>query len=153
MIFIKPVYATCPVCIVAVGSGLWLADKLGLDDLIVAIWIGAIVTASAIILADKMQRIKLPKPKISWTIIFYFFTVATLQFQGILNSPDCKIWGVCRVWLGLTIGTIVFWCEILIDKWLRAKNNNKGFFPFQKVIFPVIAILIASLVFYYLLTC
>ena len=153
MIFVKPVFATCPVCVIAVGGGLWLADKLGVDDLIAAIWIGALVTATAIILADKMQLIKLPKPKISWSVIFYFLSLATLQFQGKLNNPNCKIWGVCRIWLGITIGTIVFWCGILIDKWLRTKNNNKGFFPFQKVVLPVATVLITSLVFYYLLTC
>lgn len=37
MMFAKSVYATCPVCLVAVGGGLWIAEKLGIDDLIVSI--------------------------------------------------------------------------------------------------------------------
>ena len=148
---IKPVYATCPVCVVAVGGGLWLAEKLGVDDLIASIWIGALVTAFAIVLADKFKKIRLPKPEISWTIVFYLLTLVTLELNGNLNNPYCKIWGVCKIWLGVTIGTIVFWLGVLLDKWLRKKNNNKVFFPFQKVAFPVAAILLVSWLFYFLI--
>ena len=149
MIFIKPAFATCPVCVVAVGSGLWLAEKIGVDDLIAAIWIGALVTAFAIALGEKGKRIKLPKPEIAWTIIFYLLTIATLQIQGKLNNPNCKIWGVCRIWLGITLGTVVFWLGFLFDRWLRTKNNQRPFFPFQKVILPVTAIILLSLFFYF----
>lgn len=149
---IKPVYATCPVCVVAVGGGLWLAEKLGVDDLIAAIWIGAFVTAFAVVLTDKFKKIRLPKPEISWTVIFYLLTLATLEISGTLNNPYCKIWGVCKIWLGVTIGTIALWLGVLLDKLARKKNNNKVFFPFQKVIFPVAAISLVSLLFY-LLVC
>lgn len=145
---IKPVYATCPVCVVAVGGGLWIAEKLGVDDLIAAIWIGAFVTAAAIALAGKFRLLKLPKPEVSWSIIFYFLTLATLQLQGILNDPYCKIWGICKIWLGITIGTVFFWLGFLLDRFLRSKNNGKAFFPFQKVVLPIAIILAISLIFY-----
>jgi hypothetical protein len=148
MIFVKPAFATCPVCVVAVGSGLWLAEKLGVDDLIAAIWIGALLTAMAVAFADKFRRIRLPRPRISWTIISYILAIATLQIQGKLNNPYCRIWGVCKIWLGITIGTVVFWLGILLDQWLRNKNNNQVFFPFQKVIIPILATLLVSFVFY-----
>ena len=152
MVFVKTVFATCPVCVVAVGGGLWIAERLGVDDLIASIWIGALVTALAIALAGKFKKIKLPRPEISWSLISYLLTLGTLQLQGILNDPACKIWGVCRIWLGITIGTVVFWLGVLLDKWLRTKNNNKVFFPFQKVVLPMVFVLFASLVFY-LLVC
>jgi len=148
---IKPVFATCPVCVMAVGGGLWIAEKLGVDDLIAAIWIGAFVTAFAIALADKFNKIKLPKPQITWTIVFYLLTLATMQISGKLNNPYCKIWGVCKIWLGITVGTIVFWLGVLLDKLARKKNNGKVFFPFQKVILPVLAVLLTSWLFYLLI--
>jgi len=150
MIFVHPVYATCPVCIVAVGSGLWLAEFLGVDVLIASLWIGALITALAIVLADKMTRWKLPKPKLSWTIIFYLLTLATLKIQGKLNNPYCQIWGICKIWLGITVGVIVFWLGVLADQWLRRINNSKVFFPFQKVIIPIFSVLLVSLIFYFL---
>lgn len=150
--FIKPVYATCPVCVLAVGGGLWLAERLGIDDLIVSLWIGALVTAFAIVLAGKFKKIKLPRPEASWSVIFYFLTLATLQLQGKLNNPYCKIWGVCKIWLGVTVGTFVFWLGAVLDRYLRTKNDNKVFFPFQKVVCPLLTTLLATLVFY-LLVC
>ena len=151
MVFVKTVFATCPVCVVAVGGGLWIAEKLGIDELVVSIWIGALVTAFAIALADKFKKIKLPQPEISWSVIFYLFSLATLQIQGTLDNPYCKIWGVCRIWLGITIGTIIFWLGVLLDQFLRTKNENRVFFPFQKVVLPVVFVLFASLVFYLLI--
>lgn len=151
MIFVKTAFATCPVCVVAVGGGLWIAERLGIDDLIASIWIGALITASAIALAGKFKKIKLPRPEISWSIISYLLALGTLQVQGTLNSPYCKIWGVCKILLGITIGTVVFWLGVLLDKWLRTKNNNKVFFPFQKVVLPMVFVLLASLVFYLLI--
>lgn len=149
---VKPVFATCPVCVVAVGGGLWIAEKLGVDDLIAAIWIGALVTALALSLAGKFKKIKLPYPEISWTVIFYLLTLATFQIAGKLNNPYCKIWGICKIWLGTTVGTIFFYLGFLLDKFLRAKNSGKAFFPFQKVILPVLSILLVSVIFY-LLVC
>ncbi len=145
MIFAKPVFATCPVCIVAVGGGLWIAEKLGIDDLIAAVWIGALITAMAIWFADRFRLAKLPKPKIVWSIIFYLLTIAFLDAQGKINNPYCKIWGICKIWLGITLGTVFFWLSVFLDQFLRKKNQGKVFFPFQKVIIPLVAIIILSL--------
>ena len=152
MIFVSSAFAQCPVCIVTVGGGLWLAKTLGVDDLIASIWIGSLTTASAIALADRWKLIKLPKPKISWTVIFYLLTLLYLQISGFFNNPYCKIWGVCKIWLGVTIGTVFLWLGVLLDNFLRSKNNGKVFFPYQKVVAPVMMTLLASLLFY-LLTC
>jgi len=152
MFLVKPAYAICPVCIVAVGGGLVIAEKLGVDDLIAALWIGALMTAFAFWAAEKFKRIKLPKPEISWPILFYLMTLGVLKIQGKINNPYCKIWGICKIWLGLTVGTIVFWLGVLMDKFLRRRNNGKAFFPFQKVIIPLAAVILMSWGFY-LITC
>ncbi len=152
MIFVEPVFAQCPVCIVTVGGGLWLAKTLGVDELIASIWIGALTTAFAIMLADKWKLVKLPKPQISWSVIFYLLTLLYLQISGFFNRPYCKVWRVCEVWLGITVGTVFLWLGVLLDRFLRTKNGGKVFFPYQKVAAPVAMTLLASLIFY-LLTC
>ena len=148
MMLAKPVWATCPVCVVAVGSGLWLAETLGVDDLIAAIWIGGSITAIAFWLAGKWKRVKLPQPEVSWSVIFYLTTLAFLKFQGKLWHPDCRIWGICKIFLGLTIGVIFFWLGVLIDRWLRKINRGRVYFPFQKVVLPLLTILLISFVFH-----
>jgi len=151
MIFVRTVYATCPVCVVAVGSGLLIAEKLGIDDLIAAIWIGAFVTAFAITLAPKVKWPKLPRAEISWTVIFYLLNIAILQMQGKLSDSNCKIWGVCKIWLGITIGTILIWLGSFLDEYLRKMNKGKVFFPFQKVVCPLLLVIAVSLGFYLLI--
>jgi len=148
MIFTKPVYATCPVCVVAVGGGLWLAEKLGVDDLLAAIWIGALVTALAVWWGSSFKLLKLPRPKFSWSIIFYLLTIAILYLQGKINQPYCRIWGICKVWLGITVGTVVFLLGVGLDRFLRSKNQGRAFFPLQKVVIPLIMVILVTLGFW-----
>jgi len=147
MIFIEPAYAVCPVCTIAVGSGLAVAELLGVDDLVAAIWISALIISSSLWMADKFKRIRLPWPKISWSIIFYLITLATLYFQGKVGNPFCRIWGIDKILLGLTIGLVSFLSGVGADQYLRKKNYNKGFFPLQKVVLPLGIILLISLIF------
>lgn len=152
MIFVKPVSAVCPVCVVAVGGGLMIAKILGVDDLVASIWIGALVTASAFVFAGKFRLIKLPKPEISWSMIFYGLTVLTLKIQGKIGNPGCQIWGVCKIWLGLTVGTAALLLGAGLSDLMKRKNGGKVLFPFQKVAIPFLLVLTTSLVFY-LITC
>jgi len=151
MIFMRPVYATCPVCVITAGGGLWLAQKLGVDDLIASLWIGSLTTAFALAFADKFRLLRLPRPRVSWTVISYLLTILFLELTGHLNNPNCKIWGICKIWLGVTVGTAVFWLGVLLDEFLRTKNEGRVFFPFQKVFIPVLATLLSSLGFYLLI--
>jgi hypothetical protein len=148
MLFIKPVFAVCPVCVVAVGSGLAIAEAFGVDDLLAAIWIGALITSSAFWMADKFKLIKLPRPEISWSFIFYLLTIGTLYIDNKLGNPYCRIWGLDKIWLGVTLGALFFWIGVIIDRIARKTNNDKVYFPFQKVILPILAIVIPSLILY-----
>jgi len=71
-----------------------------------------------------------------------------LEIQGKLSDPYCQIWGISKIWLGITVGTIVFAIGVIIDGRLRGLRDGKALFPFQKVILPLAAILIISLLAY-----
>lgn len=146
MFLVQKAAAVCPVCVVAVGSGLWLAEKLGVDELIASLWIGALATALTIVLADKGRKFKFLRSEFLATLFSYFLTWGTLAFQGKIGNPFCRIWGMDKIWLGLTLGVIIFWGGVLADRWLRKKNEGKGFFPFQKVVLPVGAAVLISFI-------
>ena len=148
MLFVKPVFAACPVCVAALGGGLWIAEKLGVDDLIVSIWIGALVSSTALWFA---KRMKLPKSGVYWVVIFYLLTLGTFYLWGKLSNPSCQIWGFDKIGLGVTLGTVSFGSGILLDFWLRSKNRNRVFFPFQKVVCPLVLVLLTTLLFYFIL--
>jgi hypothetical protein len=43
----RPAAAVCPVCTVAVGAGLGLAQWLGIDDVLSGVWIGGLIVSLA----------------------------------------------------------------------------------------------------------
>ena len=153
MIFIKPVYATCPVCVVTVGGGLWLAERLGVDDLIAAVWIGALITTLALAFASYKKQRSFFRSPLVLTVLFYLATLFTLMLSGkIDNSPFCQIWGINKIILGLTGGTLALWAGAGLDKFLRRYHREgKAFFPFQKVVLPFLTTFLLSLISYYFL--
>ena len=52
--------------------------------------------------------------------------------------------------LGIVIGSLVFIGATLWYDNIKKKNNGHAWFPFQKVVWPVGALLIFSFIFYFL---
>lgn len=143
MSFLVPgVYAQCPVCIVTVGGGLLIAKKLGIDDLLVAIWISALNTALSFWIARSMKQRVLKNPLL-WTFGLFITSVAYLYFSKQIGHPTNKLWGLDKVMFGMVIGLVVSLVAIGIDQLLRRTHNGKVYFPYQKVIVPLL-LLIAS---------
>lgn len=142
----SPVYAQCPVCVVTVGGGLFIAKKLGIDDLLVSIWLSSLNTAMAFWFASFMKN-KLLKNGIGWTVAFYILTVGTLFYTKQIGHALNTFLGIDKILLGMTIGSVVSLSAIQIDMFLRLKNNGKVFFPYQKVIIPVGVLLITTFLF------
>lgn len=146
MLFVKPVYATCPVCVVTVGGGLFIAKKLGIDDFLISIWISGLNTAVAYLIAAKMRRKILNNPVILSAIfylltLFYFFTTKQIGHPGNL------ILGIDKISFGITIGLIIFILSVVIEKKLRFFNKGKVLFYYQKVIIPFLFLTLTTLIF------
>jgi hypothetical protein len=142
----RPVYANCPVCVITVGGGLLMARKLGIDDLLVSIWLSGLNTAVAFWFVSTIKNKTLNRPFI-WSILFYFLTLAYLSYTNQLGHLRNTFLGVDKIVLGLTIGLITFFVSIFVDKLIRYKNNKKVLFPYQKVIIPFAFLTAATLVF------
>ncbi|MDP4009950.1 MAG: hypothetical protein Q8P53_03115 [Candidatus Shapirobacteria bacterium] len=146
MFLVNPAYAQCPVCIVTVGGGMFIARKLGVDDLLVSTWIAALNVAASFWLAPKIKNRILGNPVIFSLLMlgFTFFYFYTTKQIGLLHS---KILGVDKIILGQIIGTLIMFLGIFIDRFSRIKNGGKILFPYQKVIFPIGSLLIITLIF------
>lgn len=146
----RPVLANCPVCIVTVGGGLFIAQRLGIDDLLITLWISGLNTAIAFFMADKIKKKGIVKNGYFWSILFYLTTVFYFYSSsqaGIGNN----LWGIDKVLFGLSLGVIIFFLSVFIDKFIRQKNQGKVLFYYQKVIIPLSFLLITSLIFNQLL--
>jgi len=79
----KSAFAVCPVCTVAVGAGLGLAEYFGIDDSISGLWIGALIVSMSIWTINWLNKkeIRFKGRKI---LIFLAFQVELI----LLKSPQ-----------------------------------------------------------------
>ncbi|HPV70336.1 MAG TPA: hypothetical protein PKY08_00305 [Candidatus Magasanikbacteria bacterium] len=144
--------AFCPVCTVAVGAGLGLSRWLGIDDTISGLWVGGL-TASLIgwtINWLNSKKIKFRGRKILVTFLFYGLMVVPFYWMGIMGHPFNKLWGIDKLLLGIIFGSLFFLLAGLIHSQLKKNHENKSFFSFQRVVFPIGTLVILSLIFYFL---
>jgi hypothetical protein len=154
----KLALAVCPVCTVAVGAGLSLSKYLGVDDLISGVWIGGL-TVSIIFWTinwfdKKKWKLRLKKPvKLNlrdWLIAisWYALIVLPLYFQGYISNAYDTFCGVDKLLFGIVSGSLLFYLMAKLHFYLKKKNNDRVYFPFQKAVFPFGALVILSLIYY-----
>ena len=146
------VFAFCPVCTVAVGAGVGFSRWLKIDDVITGLWIGAFILSSALWTINWLKNKK-------WTftgdrfvvfIVFYASIIIPLHYTNILGHPFNKIFGLDKLIFGLIIGSIVFLFSIMLYEYLKKINKGKSYFKFQKIATPIVLLLIASGIFYFI---
>ena len=153
-LLVPATFAQCPICVVTVGGGMFLAQRLGIDDLLVSIWISALNTAIAFYLAPKINS-GVRRNKIlqifanPWilSILLYLTTIAYFQFTNQLGISTNKLLGFDKIFLGQTIGLLTMFAGNYLYSYSKTKNGNKALFPYSKVVFPVGMVLLITLIF------
>jgi uncharacterized protein YacL len=129
----------CPVCVVAVGVGLGLSRWLKIDDAISGLWIGAFILSLSFVLA-KWTR----KSVILYFLFFLLTTIVPLWYYKIIGNPYNTLFGIDKLLFGIASGIILFSCSVLVHTSLK-----RTYFPFQKVVIPVVTLTLASLILYW----
>lgn len=139
--------AICPVCVVAIGAGLGFSRWLKIDDLVSSVWIGAFLWTLVIWTIYWMQKKKwnFKFDGIAVFLFYYLLTFIPLYYMGLAGHPLNKFLGIDKIILGTIIGTIILWASLKWHNYLKAKNNNKSYFPYQRVVIPVLALILTSL--------
>jgi hypothetical protein len=145
--------AVCPICVVAVGAGLGLSRWLGVDDSISSLWIGALLWALSMwtITWVKTKAWNFKYSSVFVFLVYYILVLVPLYFVDIVGHPLNTIFGIDKIIFGSAIGTLVIWGATALHNYLKTKNNGKSFFDYQKVVLPIVILLITSIIFYYLL--
>lgn len=144
--------AFCPVCVVAVGAGLELSHYLGIEDTITGLWIGALLVSLSILTLNWLEKKKynFAGKKFLVFFAFYFLTIFPLYWAKLMGQPFHAFWGIDKLLLGITFGSIIFFLGGTLNLHLKKKNDGKVHFPFQKVAAPIGLLLILSFIFYFL---
>ena len=148
-LFTNTAYAVCPVCTVAVGAGLGISRALGIDDAVTSVWIGGLILSMSFWLIDwlrKKKKLEIGnwKLEILVIIIMYLLTLLPLWYGKYIGRPNNTLWGTDKILFGTFAGSIAF----MIGKWADQKireKKGKQLFVYQKVVFPVSALLLTSI--------
>lgn len=151
--FANTALAMCPICSIAVGAGIGFSRWLGIDDLITGVWIGALIVSMIEWTINWMNRknYKFKFRNITVVLVYVLLTLVPLYFTGIIGHLNPYFLFIDRLSTGIIIGALVFFLVSIWYMSLKKKNNGHAYFPFQKVVMPVGALIIVSLMIYFLI--
>jgi hypothetical protein len=134
----------CPVCTVAVGAGVGFLREFGVSDLITGIWFGALIISSIMWMIDFLNRknIHFLFRKILVIVSFYAIFILPLYFWkvgGAIVMTPLLLKGV--IW-----GTFIFILGVLASNYLKKINEGKVLIFYQKIIVPLVFLIIASII-------
>jgi hypothetical protein len=153
-LYVATAWAICPVCTIAVGAGIGLAQWMGIDDSITGLWVGGFIVSLILWtinwLNKKNIRFPVPGRAILVVVGYYALVIIPLYLKGIMGHALNTMWGIDKLLLGIILGSVVFLIGGCWYGYLKRKNNNHAYFPFQKVVMPIAPLIILSIIFYFL---
>jgi hypothetical protein len=143
-------FAVCPVCTVAVVAGLGLSRWLGVDDTVSGVWIGGFILSSGLWLAAWLKRKSVRVPFLSvWSVLLMYATVVIpLVASHVIGHPRNTLFGIDKLVFGGTAGSALFLAGMFLDRILRVTNGGRVRFYYQKVVCPVVLLIVGSLAFF-----
>jgi hypothetical protein len=123
-----------------------IASKLGIDDFLVSLWISGLNTALSFWLAPKIKNKYLGSPLL-FSLFFFASTLFYFYFTDQVGVLTNQLMGVDKIVLGQSLGLLIMFLGIFIDRYSRKLNGGKILFPYQKVVFPFLSLLLFTLLF------
>ncbi|RJP46210.1 MAG: hypothetical protein C4584_01925 [Armatimonadetes bacterium] len=146
---VKPAFAICPICTIAVGAGLGVSRFLGIDDTITGTWTGGLIISISLWTTGWLVKkgIKLGYLPLSIVTITIFsaLTLIPLWITKIIGHPFNTILGIDKLIFGVLLGASGFLLATQLDKQVR-RVKGRQLFIYQKVVFPLSSLAIISLI-------
>ncbi len=151
LLFSKVTFANpaCVVCTVAMGAFLGISRALGISDNATGVWIGALI------LMIYFFCIKFSEKK-KWTFKGYhlFWALMTLllvpSMYLLVPYKMNTFFGIDSFLVSMIAGALTFWLSQCVYQKLKERHGGHAHFPFEKVVFAVVSLLIVSVIFNYL---
>ncbi len=138
----------CQLCVATIGIGLGLSRWLGIDDVVSSVWIGALLVSVILwtLIYLKKRGWSFQDDGVVITLAYILLIYIPLYYAGIIGNPENKILGLDKIIFGSSIGLVVIFAGHWTNLYMKKKNNGKAFFAFQKVVVPVLTLIITSLI-------
>lgn len=145
-VFANPI--ACPVCAVVIVSGLSISKFFGVEDFIVGIWFGALLLAisNGLVILLKKKNIN----NIFLNAIIYVLDYCMLIPLYMGETPQLifnakKILFIDEFLFSVISGSLVLFGSSKLYYYMKNKNG-KPHFPFEKVVLPVVSLIVLSIV-------
>lgn len=148
----SPALAFCPLCVVATGVFTGFFRWLGIDDIIVGLWLGGFILSISMVFNNFLIR-KEKKIKFQLLLVFSVFNgiVALSLYKLGALIPYNKIFGIDKIFFGIILGNLLLLLSPYIDKFLRKQNQGKIFISHQKVLVALGLLFLCSLILSFLI--
>lgn len=152
LFFTKPAFANpaCGVCTVAVGAALGISRKLGVDDTVVGVWLGALLMLIAFWTMTFCVR---RGWKFRWMgalfIVISFSLIIPIYTMDYISYGARTILHVDSFLVSVLLGGAIFFFSEVAYMVMKEGNGGHAHFPFEKVVIPVVSLIIASVAFYF----
>ncbi len=158
LMHIVPVRANpaCMVCTVAIGSTLTIARKLGVDDSVVAIWLGGLLALLgywSIVWFDKKQWHFAGRNYL--LMLLSFSMIAGVYWTELTYTPQIigNILYLDPFLFATAFGMLIYIFSQKFYQFLKRRNGGRAHFPFEKVVLPICLLGIASVYVSYFPLC
>lgn len=152
-----PAYANpaCAVCTIAVGASLEIARQLGVDDSVVGVWAGAFLALIGFWTIKWFDKKGWTfKGRDFWIITLSVAMIGFMYVAQLKYTPEVFVFLYIDPFLLSTIiGALVLIYSSEFYQWMKAKNGGHAHFPFEKVLVPVLSLVLVSVYFYYYPIC
>lgn len=129
-----------------------IAKKLGIDDLLVSIWISALNVAIAFWLAPKISRsafggkIKYLNNKHFLSLLLLITTLLYFQFTDQIGTATNRVWGIDKILFGQIIGFLTMALANYSYQFIKKRLGHTPF-PYAKVVFPLSCVFLVTFAF------
>lgn len=156
-LFTREALAHCPLCVVGAGAGLGISRYLGIDDSITGVWLAAVLGAVAL-WTDTWLRAKLSLlSRVSRSLtrpfvylLFFLLSLFSFYQAGWMDEHVGTIFGFPKLAFGVVSGGVLFYLIDIADDWL-IKRYGKVFFPYQRIVVSLGAMVLLSLAIFILI--
>ena len=139
----------CPVCTVAIVGSLTIARKLGVDDSIVGLWLGALLAMLGywtIRFLDKRNWF-FPGYRI-WSMLVCLAMVGAVYIKELTYTPRIilNVFNLDPFLFSTLLGFITLILGVKFYAWMKAKNGGHAHFPFEKVFVPIALLILINVI-------
>lgn len=139
----------CPVCAVAIVSGFGLSRMLGVSDNVVGVWFGAILLAmsSGIVIFLRKKR-NINNKFLTLLIYVLDYSLILPVYMGAnpkITFNANKILFIDSFLFSIILGSLVLFLTSKLYYHMKNKNGH-AHFPFEKVILPIVMLIIVSII-------